>query len=143
MLTEGQKQSMYNYAKKTLKRIPLDVRKEKYEDIKAAADSAGESVNHYIKKAIDERMQRDNLTAAEPESTLDQDPLPDAEAQHVPNNAGLPEYLTPDVIARIDAKRFLSGDTAYQFEIGSVIGMDHISDLGDYLRQQEKNSKGE
>lgn len=59
-LTEGQKKSMYNYAKKTLKRIPLDVRKEKYEDIKAAADTAGESVNSYIKKAIDERMDRDN-----------------------------------------------------------------------------------
>ena len=27
---------MYNYAKKNLKRIPLDVQKEKYEEIKAA-----------------------------------------------------------------------------------------------------------
>ena len=33
--------------------------KEKYEEIKTAADASGESVNGYIKKAIDERMERD------------------------------------------------------------------------------------
>lgn len=44
------------YAKTNLKRIPLDVRKEKYEEIKAAAEEAGETVNGYIKKAIDQRM---------------------------------------------------------------------------------------
>lgn len=48
------------YAKTNLKRIPLDVQKEKYEQIKAAADTAGEKINSYIKKAIDERMERDN-----------------------------------------------------------------------------------
>lgn len=48
-----------NYAKTKLKRIPLDVQKEKYEQIKAAADLTGESVNGYIKKAIDERMNRE------------------------------------------------------------------------------------
>lgn len=50
-----------NYAKTNLKRIPLDVQKEKYDQIKAAADTAGEKVNSYIKKAIDERMERDTL----------------------------------------------------------------------------------
>ena len=48
------------YAKNKLNRIPLDVQKEKYEEIKAAATAAGESVNGYIKKAVDERMERDN-----------------------------------------------------------------------------------
>ena len=38
----------------------LNVQKEKYEEIKAAADHAGESVNGYIKKAINERMERDS-----------------------------------------------------------------------------------
>lgn len=47
------------YAKKKLKRIPLDVQKEEYEQIKAAADAAEESVNGYIKQAIRQRMQRD------------------------------------------------------------------------------------
>lgn len=48
------------YAKNKLKRIPLDVQKEKYEQIKLAADAVGESVNGYIKKAIDQRMVRDH-----------------------------------------------------------------------------------
>lgn len=59
-LSESQKQARYNYAKKSLKRIPLDVQKEKYEEIKTAATAAGESVNGYIKKAIDQRMERDS-----------------------------------------------------------------------------------
>ena len=42
------------------KSIPLDVQKEKYEEIKAAATAAGESVNGYIKKAVDQRMEHDN-----------------------------------------------------------------------------------
>lgn len=49
-----------NYAKTNLKRIPLDVQKEKYDQIKVAADTAGEKVNSYIKKAVDERMERDS-----------------------------------------------------------------------------------
>lgn len=35
-------------------------KKEKYEEIKAAATAAGESVNGYIKKAVDQRMEHDN-----------------------------------------------------------------------------------
>ena len=58
-LTEQRKESMYKYAKENLKRIPLDVQKEKYEEIKAAATASGETINGYIKKAIDERMERD------------------------------------------------------------------------------------
>lgn len=60
-LTEQRKESMYKYAKAKLKRIPLDVQKEKYEEIKAAATAAGESVNGYIKKAVEERIERDSL----------------------------------------------------------------------------------
>ena len=62
-MTELTAKTKYNmeYAKTKLKRIPLDVQKEKYDEIKAAADAAGETVNGYIKKSIDERMSRDNL----------------------------------------------------------------------------------
>lgn len=58
-LTEAQKKANIKYREKSIKRIPLDVQKEKYEEIKAAADVAGEKVNGYIKKAIDERMLRE------------------------------------------------------------------------------------
>ncbi len=57
-MADKDKKTQYNleYAKKNLKRIPLDVQKEKYEEIAEAAASKGESVNGYIKKAIDARL---------------------------------------------------------------------------------------
>ena len=58
-ITQKQKESMYRYRDKNIKRFPLDVQKEKYDEIKAAATAAGESVNGYIKKAIDDRMERE------------------------------------------------------------------------------------
>lgn len=60
MTPTNRNEYMYEYAKEKLKRIPLDVQKSKYEEIKAAADAAGESVNGYIKTAIDQRMEQDN-----------------------------------------------------------------------------------
>ena len=38
---------------------PLDVTKEKYQEIKTAAENASESVNGYIKKSIENRMMSD------------------------------------------------------------------------------------
>ena len=61
-LSEQRKEYLYDYQKAKLKRIPLDVPKEKYEEIKAAATAAGEKVNGYIKKAVDMRIERDNAT---------------------------------------------------------------------------------
>lgn len=61
-LSEQRKEYLYDYQKAKLKRIPLDVPKEKYEEIKAAATAAGEKVNGYIKKAVDMRIERDNTT---------------------------------------------------------------------------------
>ena len=58
-LTESQKKANTKYREKSIKRIPLDVQKEKYEEIKMAAEAAGESVNGYIKKAVDRRMEQD------------------------------------------------------------------------------------
>ena len=60
----NKKQYNADYAKRNLKRIPLDVQKEKYDEIKAAAESSGEKVNTYIKKAIDEKMERDACSPA-------------------------------------------------------------------------------
>lgn len=56
---ENKKEYNKNYAKNRLKRIPLDVQKEKYEEIKNAAENAGETVNGYIKKSIDIRLSSD------------------------------------------------------------------------------------
>lgn len=57
--SENKKAYNQNYAKEKLKRIPLDVPKEKYDEIKAHSDKMHESVNGFIKRAIDETMERD------------------------------------------------------------------------------------
>lgn len=55
--TEARKRANIKYAKENLKRVPLDVQKEEYEKIKAAAEAVGEPVNKYIKTAISRRME--------------------------------------------------------------------------------------
>ena len=47
------------YARNHLKRIPLDVQKEHYETIKTHAESRSETVNGFIKRAINETIVRD------------------------------------------------------------------------------------
>ena len=50
----------YNdYKREKLKRVPLELTKEKYEEVKSHAESNSESVNGFIKRAIDETMKRD------------------------------------------------------------------------------------
>lgn len=45
--------------KKKLKRVPLDLQIDKYNQVKNHADSRNESLNGFIKRAIDETMERD------------------------------------------------------------------------------------
>lgn len=54
------KQSEYTmeYAKKHLKRVPLDMQIEKYAELKAAAERNNESVNGFIKAAIEDRIAK-------------------------------------------------------------------------------------
>ena len=58
---ENKKKYNAEYAKTKLKRIPLDVQMSQYEAIKAAADRVGESVNGYIKKSVEMRMNSEFL----------------------------------------------------------------------------------
>ncbi len=57
--SNAQKQAVIKYAKSHFKRIPLDVQLSSYDELKAEADAAGETVNGYIKKSIAMRMGRD------------------------------------------------------------------------------------
>ena len=52
-----------DYAKKNIKRVPLDMQKDDYDKLQAAASAAGEKVNTYIKRAIFERMERERTQA--------------------------------------------------------------------------------
>lgn len=54
---ESRKKASIKYAKNNLKRVPLDLKLDKYEEVKAAADRVGESVNGFIKTAIKRRIE--------------------------------------------------------------------------------------
>lgn len=86
-LSEQRKEYLYEYQKAKLKRIPLDVTKEKYDQIKVAADSAGEKVNSYIKKAIDERIERDNQSSGLPQKETPSEPDSHKEKRPTPPTA--------------------------------------------------------
>lgn len=61
---EASNRAAQKYKKDNIKRVPLDMQITEYERLKAVADSQGEKVNEYIKKAIRERMEREQATAA-------------------------------------------------------------------------------
>ena len=50
-------QASVKYKAKNIKRVPLDMQMDKYEELVSAAAAAGESVNGYIKKAIEQRIE--------------------------------------------------------------------------------------
>lgn len=58
--TEAQKRAVIKYKKIFLKRIPLDVQKEKYDEWKRTAESSNESLNGFIKKAVNDRINAQN-----------------------------------------------------------------------------------
>lgn len=129
-LTEQRKESMYRYAKEKLKRIPLDVQKEKYEEIKAAADRAGESVNGYIKTAIEQRMERDSSISPLPTG---KDPKPSQQpVDESPSGWALSAktgkaLLTPENISKVDFSRM--SDIGYQCELVDSFGSDGFAEL--------------
>ena len=56
--TKAQKDASIKYAKENLRRVPLDLKKEDYERLKRIADASGESINGFIKEAIEEKIKR-------------------------------------------------------------------------------------
>ena len=57
--TDARKEGNRRWDAANLDRLSIALPKGQRDTIKAAADAAGESVNGYIKRAIDERMARD------------------------------------------------------------------------------------
>ena len=58
MASEKQMKYIQEYKKEKLHRVPLELPHDKYAEVLAAAQAAGESVNGYIKKAIQMRMDQ-------------------------------------------------------------------------------------
>ena len=61
--TEAQKNASIKYAKNHLKRVPLDMQLTDYKTLKTAADGVGQTVNGFIKQAIAEKLEREQLNA--------------------------------------------------------------------------------
>lgn len=64
-LSEAQKRAIEKYKREKTHRVPIVMRNEEYNQIKAAADAAGESVSGYFRKAaqlrIEFEMERENI----------------------------------------------------------------------------------
>ncbi len=58
--TEARKENNRKWDAANLDRISIAVVKGKKDEIKAAAERSGLSMNQYIEKAIDEKMSRDS-----------------------------------------------------------------------------------
>lgn len=55
--TEAQKKATLKHKEKAYKRVPLDLKIEDYEQLKAYCESSGESINGFIKRIIKENMK--------------------------------------------------------------------------------------
>ena len=63
--TEARKRANEKYNAKAYDELKIRVPKGEKEQIKAHADTQGESLNGFVKRAIDETMKRDNETTTE------------------------------------------------------------------------------
>lgn len=59
-VSKAQQAAVNKYVKANYDRINVTIPKGRKDEIKAHAESCGESVNGFINRAIDETMQRDN-----------------------------------------------------------------------------------
>ena len=58
-ISKAQQKAVYKYVKNNYDRLELTVPKGQKDIIKAAAENAGESLNTYVRNAINQRMERD------------------------------------------------------------------------------------
>ena len=67
--TKADNEAQYRYNAAHLKRVPLDLKKDKYAEVQAAAAASGESVNGFIKRAIDNLLaQESSVRSSEAEA---------------------------------------------------------------------------
>ena len=62
-VSKANQRAVHKYVKNNYDRMELTVPKGKKDIIKATAEALGESVNTYINRAVDERMERYNAAA--------------------------------------------------------------------------------
>ena len=62
--SKSQQKAVAKYMKTNYDELKIRIPKGKRDKIKNAADAQGESLNGYVSKAVDERMERDNAVSA-------------------------------------------------------------------------------
>jgi len=63
-VSKAQQKAVAKYMKSNYDELKVRMDKGKKELIKAAANSAGESINGYVTKSVEERMERDSSGSA-------------------------------------------------------------------------------
>lgn len=64
-ISKAQQKAVAKYMKNNYDELKIRVPKGEKEQIKAHADNQSESLNGFVKRAIDETMKRDNETTTE------------------------------------------------------------------------------
>lgn len=64
-ISKAQQKAVAKYMKNNYDELKIRVPKGEKEQIKSHADKQGESLNGFVKRAIDETMQRDNEATTE------------------------------------------------------------------------------
>lgn len=59
--TEAQKRATMKYIAANYKRVPLNLRIPEYEELKKVAEASGESITAYIRRAIEMRMEAEQV----------------------------------------------------------------------------------
>lgn len=72
-MPKERKEYLKQYQRDHIKRIPLNVQKEEYERMKTHIESRGETVNGFIKRAINETIAHDILPAPQVNAKLKKD----------------------------------------------------------------------
>lgn len=65
-ISEARRRANDKYIKEKYERLPISYPKEFCEKIREAAAAKGESVAGYVRKAVEERMQRDGMPSSDP-----------------------------------------------------------------------------
>lgn len=106
--TKASNAAQYRYNQGHIKRVPLDMQLCDYDALKAHADSTGESVNGFIKRAISAAIH----------SAPTEDPAPAQPAQPAPE--GVPVYLPADAYSAAQAAAEAQGESIADYTARAI-----------------------
>lgn len=148
-VSKAQQKAVNRYIQKNYDRIYVFLSKGRKNEIKAHAEAQGESLNAFIFRAINERMEREkqdtnkkqskkqntnemNLGTLTNTSTIE---TPETEQNNVPVIPQDLQGVLQENEERVDLERLLS-DVMYQFDIQNTFGVDGLTRLLEKARNK-------